>query len=112
MTVDRPEIILEGKFGNWPGEARTLTPCRPEREPNRPHVYSFGAELDQGNDEVWFRITWEAIRRMKERTPHARGNRLVDALVSWMTPERSLEPGLNRFKVRVSETGDTWIERQ
>ena len=110
-TVDGPAIIIKGKFGNWPGEARTLTPCRPQREPNE-QAYLFGAELDQGNDAVWFRITLEAIHRMKERTPRDRGNRLVDALISWMTPERPLEPGLSRFKVRVSETGDTWIERQ
>ena len=110
-TVDGPAIVIEGKFGNWPGGARTLTPCLPQREPNR-QVYSFGAELDQGNDEVWFRIALEAIRRMKEQTPQARGNRLVDALISWMTPERPLEPGLNCFDVRVSDTGDTWIEQQ
>ena len=26
-------------------------------------------------------------------------------------PDRPLEPGINRFEVRVSEAGDTWIER-
>lgn len=110
-TVDGPAIIIEGKFENWPGEARTLTPSHPRRDANA-QVYSFGAELDQGNDEVWFRIALEAIHRMKEQTPHARGNRLVNELISWMTPERSLDPGLNCFEVWVSETGDMWIERQ
>ena len=41
-------------------------------------------------------------------TPAARGDRLVDALIVWITPDRPLEPGINRFEVRVSETGDTW----
>jgi len=29
-----------------------------------------------------------------------------------MTPERSLEPDLKYSKVRVSEAGDVWIDRQ
>ena len=53
----------------------------------------------------------DAIGRMPEKTPTARGDRLVDALIVWITPDRQLEPGINRFEVRVSETGDTWIER-
>ena len=48
---------------------------------------------------------------MPEKTPRARGARLVDALIVWITPDRQLGPGLNRFEVRVSEAGDTWIER-
>ena len=48
---------------------------------------------------------------MPEKTPRARGARLVDALIVWITPDRQLKPGLNRFEVRVSEAGDTWIER-
>ena len=61
--------------------------------------------------QVWFRIDDEAIGRMPEKTPAARGQRLVDALIVWITPDRQLEPGINRFEVRVSEPGDTWIER-
>ena len=45
------------------------------------------------------------------KTPTDRGRRLVDALIVWITPDRPLEPGINRFEVRVSEAGDTWIER-
>lgn len=41
----------------------------------------------------------------------ARGRRLVDALIVWITPARQLQPGINRFEVRVSEAGDAWIER-
>ena len=49
--------------------------------------------------------------RMPEKTPAARGDRLIDALIVWITTDRPLEPGINRFEVRVSEPGDTWIER-
>ena len=48
---------------------------------------------------------------MPEKTPAARGDRLIDALIVWITPARPLDPGINRFEVRVSEPGDTWIER-
>ena len=48
---------------------------------------------------------------MPEKTPRDRGARLVDALIVWITPDRQLQLGLNRFEVRVSEAGDTWIER-
>ena len=72
-----------------------------------------GAELDPDgdHDQVWFRIAEEAIGRMPEKTPAARGQRLVDALIVWITPARPIEPGINRFAARVSEAGDTWIER-
>ena len=36
---------------------------------------------------------------------------LIDALIVWITPDRPLGPGLNRFQVRVSDDGGTWIER-
>ena len=48
---------------------------------------------------------------MPAETPAGRGRRLVDALIVWITPDRQLQPGINRFEVRVSEAGDTWIER-
>ena len=48
---------------------------------------------------------------MPEKTPAARGGHLVDALIVWIAPDRQIEPGINRFEVRVSEAGDTWIER-
>ena len=50
-------------------------------------------------------------RPTPEKTPAARGDRLIDAIIVWITPDRPLEPGINRFEVRVSEAGDTWIER-
>ena len=70
-----------------------------------PRVWSAG-------NEVWFRIASEAIHRMREKTPRARGECLVDALITWMTPDRQLGAELNRFQVHVlGEGGYLWIER-
>ena len=80
-------------------------------EPQKPRACWFGAELDPDGNEVWFRITWEAIRRMREKTPRARGERLIDVLLAWMTADRQLEPELNRFQVCLSDNGDTTIDR-
>ena len=103
-------IVIAGRRGDWPGGPQTLTPREPTREPNG--TLWFGAELDPAaGGQVWFRIAEEAISRMPAETPAGRGRRLVDALIVWITPDRQLEPGINRFEVRVSEAGDTWIER-
>ena len=101
MTGGELAIVIAGRRDDWPGGARTLTPREPTREPNG--TLWFGAELDPDGDQVWFRIAEEAINRMPEKTPAARGRRLVDALIVWITPDRPLEPGINRFEVRVSE---------
>ena len=37
------------------------------------------------------RITAEAVCRMREKTPLARGQRLIDALLAWLTPDRGTE---------------------
>ena len=103
-------IVIEGRREDWPRGTRTLTPHDPIREPNGRTLW-FGAGLDPDGEQVWFRIDEETIGRMPEKTPVARGQRLVDALIVWITPDRQLEPGINRFEVRVSEAGDTWIER-
>ena len=111
MTGDGPQIIIEGRREDWPGGARTLTPRAPGREPNQRTCW-FGAELAPGGAQVWFRISLEAVRRMREETPAARGGRLVDALLAWLTPgDRQLEPELNRFQVLVSDDGDTTVKR-
>ena len=70
-----------------------------------------GPGLKPAGNQVWFRITMEAVRRMQEETPGARGNRLVDALLAWLSddPDHQLED-LNRFQVYVSNAGDTSIE--
>ena len=59
---------------------------------------------------MWFRITSKAVHRMREETPAARGGRLVDALLAWLTPDRQLGPDVNRFQVQVSDDGDTRLE--
>ena len=109
---DGPAIVIEGTH-NWPGGARTLIPCqRLEREPNRPHVYWFGAELDQDDGtEVHFRVTWESIQRMNEKTSRTRGARLIRELSAWMTSDRQLKPGINRFKTDIGDDGNVRIER-
>ena len=48
---------------------------------------------------------------MPPETSTNRGRCLIDALIVWITPDRPLGPGLNRFQVRVSDDGGTWIER-
>ena len=110
MTGDGPEIVIAGTRGDWPGGTRTLMPRDPSREPNG-HTVWFGAELDPDGNQVWFRITSEAARRIKEETPSARGDHLIDALLAWMTRDHQLRPYLNRFHVLVSDDGDTFIER-
>ncbi len=102
-------IVIAGRRGDWPGGPQTLTPREPTREPNG--TLWFGAELDPDGDQVWFRIGEEALGRMPAETPAGRGRRLLDALIVWITPDRRLRPGINRFEVLVSETGETWIER-
>ena len=110
MTGDGPQIVIKGRREDWPGGARTLTPREPGREPNR-RTFWFGAELDPDGSQVWFRITSEAIRRMREGDAVGRGERLVDALLAWLTPARRLGPEVNRFQVLVSDAGDIRLER-
>ena len=94
MTGDGPQIVIKGRREDWPGGARTLTPRDPGREPNR-QTFWFGAELDPDGSQVWFRITSEAVRRMREGDAVGRGERLVDALLAWLTPARRLGPEVN-----------------
>ncbi len=94
MTGDGPQIVIKGRREDWPGGARTLTPREPGREPNR-QTFWFGAELDPDGSQVWFRITSEAVRRMREGDAVGRGERLVDALLAWLTPARRLGPEVN-----------------
>ena len=110
MTRDGPKIVIKGRREDWPGGARTLTPRDPCREPNR-QTFWFGAELDQDGNQVWFGITSEAVRRMKEQAPEARGARLIDVLLAWLTPDRQLGLDISRFQVLVSDDGDARIER-
>ena len=47
---------------------------------------------------------------MKEKTPGARGEHLIDVLLAWMTADRQLVSEFNRFQVCVSDNGDTTID--
>ena len=108
MLASEHAIVIAAAAQDWP-DGRTLTPRQGTREPNG--TLWFGADLDPEGDQVWFRIEEDAIRRMPEETPEARGRRLLDALHVWLAADRSLRCGINRFEVRVAENGDTWIER-
>ncbi len=48
---------------------------------------------------------------MRQKTSLARDERIIDALLAWLTPDRGLKHELNCFEVLVSDDGDTWIER-
>ena len=104
-----PAIVIEGTREDWPGGSRILTPFDPQQEPDT-LVTWFGAVLTPDDNEASFRITKEAILRMEEETPGARGNRLVDALLAWLSdnPDHQLE-SRNHFQVKVC-AGDTWVE--
>ncbi len=101
-------IVIARTAGDRP-DGRTWTPRKATREPNG--TLWFGADMDPAGDQVWFRIEEDALRRMPDTTPEARGQRLLDALDVWLAADRSLRCGINRFEVRVGEDGDTWIER-
>ena len=108
MPDSEQAIVIAAAAEEWP-DGRTLTPRKATREPNG--TLWFGADLDPPGDQVWFRIEEDAIYRMPDSTPEARGRRLLDALHVWLAADRSLRCGINRFEVRVAENGDTWIER-
>lgn len=101
-------IVIAGERGDWLGGTRTLTPRG--AFPDHNGQTWFGADLAPDGSQIWFRINSEAVFRMKEQTPSARGDRLVDALLAWTTPDRPLRREINRFEVRVSNDGETWIE--
>ena len=48
---------------------------------------------------------------MREGDALGRGDRLVDAILAWLTPARRLGPEVNRFEVLVSADGATRLER-
>ncbi len=114
MADDGLAIIIKGRREDWPGGARTLTPLPPlpRGKPFR-GAHWFGAELDPDRSEVWFRITGKDIHRMREKTPRARGARLIDELITWMTSDdRQLGSDLPDFEVKVSHDGNAWIEQR
>ena len=106
---DGSAIVIAGVREDWPGGTRTLTPCYAFPDHNG-HTW-FGADLAPDGGQLWFRISTEAVRQMREQTPNARGDRLVDALLAWLTPDRPLGREINRFEVRVFDDGEARIER-
>ena len=110
MTDDDAAIVIAGRRHDWPDGPRTLKPRQATREPNG--TLWFGAELDGSGDQVWFRIDQQSIGRMPDKTPEARGRRLVDALLAQVRKsDLPLRSALNRFEARVSAAGDTWVQR-
>lgn len=104
----QPAIIIDGTRDDWPGGARVLVPLAAEREPDR-LAFWFGAQA--GDIEVRFRLTLEAIHRIPEEAPRARGVRLVDVLIAWLqnNPDHRLTPR-SQFRVHVSDDGETTVE--
>ena len=104
-----PAIVIDGECPTWPSGPQTLTELPADRERDR-HVFWFGTRLAPNGNEVWFRITPEAIERMPEQSPRRRGAHLGAVLRTWLSddPERQLED-FNEFQVDVSDAGDTRI---
>ena len=111
MTGDGPQIVIEGTREDWlrrPSNPDVAGP-QPRTQPADPSGSVPSSTRTAAR--CGFRIASEAVRRMKEQTPGVRGDRLVDALFAWLTPDRQLAPDLNRFQVLVSDDGDTRIKR-
>ena len=108
MAAGKLAIVIAGRRGDWPGGPQTLTPREPTREPNG--TLWFGAEFDPAGARSGSGSPKRPSAGWPAETPVGRGRRLLDALIVWITPDRQLDPGINRFEVRVSEAGDTWIE--
>ena len=83
MVDTEGAILIAGRRDDWPGGSRTLTPRKATREPNG--ALWFGAGLDGADAQVWFRIDEQSIGRLPDKTPEARGRRLVDALLAWVS---------------------------
>ena len=86
----------------------------PPKEPNGRRILWCGAALDADGSQQGVVPDHGGGRRPdagKDARRPAPGARLIGAILAWVTPDRQLQPDLNRFDVRVSEAGDTWIER-
>lgn len=109
MTDYDAEIIIAGTRRDWPGGTRTLTPRDPCRDPDG--TLWFGADLGPDPKQVWFRVASEDVRRIRAETPRTRGDRVIEALLAWLSLGHRLQDELTRFEVRVSDHGDAWVER-
>ena len=94
----------------WRGDYRTLKPLSADKDSNH-GAFLCGVRVEPGDNNVWFRITSEAVRRMRENTPELRGARLVECLITWYNESHDHQLGSFReFQVYVSDAGDTSIE--
>ena len=109
MNCPGTRIVIAGTREDWPGGARSLTPCDPCREPDG--TLWFGADVAPDAKQVWFRVASADVGRMQAETPQTRGDRVIDTLLAWLSPDRPLQGNLNRFELRVSDEGDAWVER-
>ena len=109
---NRPAIVIPKGPCNvpWRGNHRTLKPLPVDKDSNH-GVFLCGVRVEPGDNNVWFRITSEAARRMQENTSELRGARLVECLIVWYNESRDHQLGSFReFQVYVSDAGVTSIE--
>ena len=112
MTNGLPIIIRVGACTVWwRGGYQTVTWLPPDLDPYK-DMWEFGVRVDPGGKDVWFRITSEAISRMRENTPERRGARLVACLINWCNESNNHQlESPDEFQVFVSDADDTRIER-
>ena len=79
-----------------------------DRERDRAACW-FGARADPDGNEMWFRLTLEAIYRMRENTPARRGARLVECLnrLARRKPRAPARRRLQRVPGRRGARGET-----
>ena len=96
------QIVIEGTREDWPGGCQTLTPVPPALRP-RPATLCFGAQVEPAGHLVWFLIDADDINRIQQATtPEARGTRLVDCLIIWITESQGNQlEDHNEFQVIV-----------
>ena len=92
MTGDGPTIAIEGTREDWPRRRSNPDAARPQPRTERADLLVRRRARPGRHPAV------EAVRRMREQTPVARGDRLVDVLLAWMPPDHPLDPDLNRFQ--------------
>ena len=64
------------------------------------------------DESAFLRISEESGRYPEDWPGGPDGSQVWFRIAAWlMTPDRQLEPDLNRFQVLVSDAGDTRIER-
>ena len=85
MTGDEPTIAIEGTREDWPRRRSNPDAARPQPRTERADLL-VRRRARPGRHPV------EAVRWMREQTPGARGDRLVDVLLAWMPPDHGGTP--------------------